>query len=273
VCHPLTTIQQTTKKMVSLTHRTIIISAPIAPRLSPIAQMADEMDDEMEMMDSDGGPQKRRRLTHLSPDERQMRRKLKNRVAAQDARDRKKARMDELEELIAQLENENQKLRSENLSLNSRQESLSSENDNLRTRLNLPTPVAPMKAPATPMKSPTAPINTASAPPLSSHIVAPGQSLLVKQEVRSNFESAALNFVSLQKEPACALQISTHCLAWMMTASLICCLASCDKSKTAVSQLRTSPQLTAFSALKPAQHSLPPSWWGPQQQSWNPSKN
>jgi len=232
--------------MVSISPRTIIITAPVVPKLSPVAKMADEMET-YEEMDTDGGPRKRRRLNHLSPDERAMRRKLKNRVAAQVARDRKKARMDELEEMIAQLEQENQKLRSENLSLNSRQETLANENNSLRSQLNMP-----------------------SAP--SAHTVAPGQSLLVKQDVRSNFESAALDVVPLQKEPTHALQISSHCLAWMMTASLICCLASCNKSKMVASQQMTS-QLPSVATLKPAQNSLHPAWWGPQQQSWNPSKN
>ncbi|XP_048412335.1 X-box-binding protein 1 isoform X2 [Stegostoma tigrinum] len=49
---------------------------------------------------------KRQRLTHLSPEEKALRRKLKNRVAAQTARDRKKARMSELEEQVLEMESE-----------------------------------------------------------------------------------------------------------------------------------------------------------------------
>uniref|UniRef100_A0ABM5F1D5 X-box-binding protein 1 n=1 Tax=Pogona vitticeps TaxID=103695 RepID=A0ABM5F1D5_9SAUR len=83
-------------------------------------------------------PRKRQRLAHLSPEEKAMRRKLKNRVAAQSARDRKKARMGELERQAVELEAENQKLLAENQLLRERTHSLALENQELRLRLGLP---------------------------------------------------------------------------------------------------------------------------------------
>ncbi|NWX86707.1 XBP1 protein, partial [Nothoprocta ornata] len=80
---------------------------------------------------------KRQRLTHLSPEEKALRRKLKNRVAAQSARDRKKARMSELEQQVLELEEENQKLLLENQLLQEKMCSLSLENQELRCRLGL----------------------------------------------------------------------------------------------------------------------------------------
>ncbi|KAM6155032.1 LOW QUALITY PROTEIN: X-box-binding protein 1 [Rhynchocyon petersi] len=87
-----------------------------------------------------GGPpqaRKRQRLTHLSPEEKALRRKLKNRVAAQTARDRKKARMSELEQQVVDLEEENQKLLLENQLLREKTRGLIVENQELRQRLGM----------------------------------------------------------------------------------------------------------------------------------------
>nr|XP_021488415.1 LOW QUALITY PROTEIN: X-box-binding protein 1 [Meriones unguiculatus] len=86
-----------------------------------------------------GAPQarKRQRLTHLSPEEKALRRKLKNRVAAQTARDRKKARMSELEQQVVDLEEENQKLLLENQLLREKTHGLAIENQELRMRLGM----------------------------------------------------------------------------------------------------------------------------------------
>ncbi|XP_063820367.1 LOW QUALITY PROTEIN: X-box-binding protein 1 [Pseudophryne corroboree] len=90
--------------------------------------------------ESDSGdvpPRKRQRLTHLSPEEKALRRKLKNRVAAQTARDRKKARMSELEQQVLDLELENEKLLIENEVLREKSHGLLTENQELRQRLGL----------------------------------------------------------------------------------------------------------------------------------------
>ncbi|XP_069816830.1 LOW QUALITY PROTEIN: X-box-binding protein 1 [Dendropsophus ebraccatus] len=90
-----------------------------------------------ESASGDVPPRKRQRLTHLSPEEKALRRKLKNRVAAQTARDRKKARMSELEQQVLDLEMENEKLLMENQLLREKSHGLLTENQELRQRLGL----------------------------------------------------------------------------------------------------------------------------------------
>lgn len=86
---------------------------------------------------TDGTVRKRKRLNNLSHEEKIMRRKLKNREAAQSARDRKKQKMIDLERTINSLENMNKELAMENATLKNCTEVLLDENKRLKSQLNL----------------------------------------------------------------------------------------------------------------------------------------
>jgi hypothetical protein len=93
----------------------------------------DDVDFELDELSPGKKPtRKRQRLDHLTPEEKLQRRKLKNRVAAQTARDRKKARMDDLEASVRSFEKEVRKLRTENELLWKLNANLKSENESLK---------------------------------------------------------------------------------------------------------------------------------------------
>lgn len=81
-------------------------------------------------------PRKRERLTHLSMEEKLNRRKMKNRVAAQTARDRKKDRVSKLEKAIHLLLEENSKLRSDNRQLMVENSRLRQEREQLQKEMH-----------------------------------------------------------------------------------------------------------------------------------------
>jgi hypothetical protein len=107
------------------------------PKIQKIEQYEsyddDEDDYEDDLMEP---PRKRERLTHLSAEEKLFRRKMKNRIAAQTARDRKKAHMGDLEDRIRRLEAENATLKAENVQLKMKSGKLNEENGRLKIELD-----------------------------------------------------------------------------------------------------------------------------------------
>jgi X box-binding protein 1 len=187
-------------------------------------------------------PRKRQRLTHLSPEEKMLRRKLKNRVAAQTARDRKKAHMDTIEEALEFTQMANQDLQTENQALRDENDCLMRENQELRRRLGLTTDsqVEETKTDAS---------------------VA-----VIKKEVGSP-ESAALNAPLQQVQ----VQLISAWLATLLCLSLTCfwdfLRTSTPKPQVPQAAFHQTPSKLTQSKTFPTQ------WWGPQQRSWNPSKN
>merc|ERR1719166_657762 len=132
-----------------------------APPLSPEFDIKEIKEEEDE--DEFTPVRKRANLDHLSPEERLMRRKLKNRVAAQNARDKKKAQCEEMEKMINQMKEDRQKLLDENSRLqkiNSKLQldnvSLQEENTELRQRLGI-NPVNPQLTVELPLPPPPPP--------------------------------------------------------------------------------------------------------------------
>jgi hypothetical protein len=114
---------------------------------SPVVKREIE-DEEMEC------PRRKKvKLDHLSSEEKMMRRKMKNRAAAQSARDRKKARMEELECLVKILEEQHSKLAAENKILRLQNEALEEENAELRRSLGMDgtTPIGPAESISAPL--------------------------------------------------------------------------------------------------------------------------
>jgi X box-binding protein 1 len=203
--------------------------------------------------DGGGGPRKRRRLTHLSPDEKMLRRKLKNRVAAQTARDRKKALMAELEEKVAQLEEENKLLRRQNVSLKETSTCLAKENAALKTRLSDPVEHTSMKTDPEPIRS------AAPAVPLQ------------KEQVQ-NLSRWMAQYCALIM--MLSLMISSAYYKSLTTSES----ASSRKRKQTRPSRRVSHEEVVVIKQEVMVKEEPRNphdmeWWGSHQQSWNPSMN
>jgi X box-binding protein 1 len=218
--------------------RTVVIETPLDQSVNDSDDSSDC--ETVELLD---GSKKRRRLTNLTHDEKIMRRKLKNRVAAQTARDRKKQRMSELEEAITQLEAQNKQLKAENGSLRQFTSALVKENAELKQQMGSSTNIEP-----------------------------PQTSVVTRTLTESTSESAVLGTPQQWEQIRSILvQLTTHCLmSYLLAVGLIfslTCSMNSTKQTSIKREVKEDETLTS-SALTPALK-----WWGRHQRNWNPSMN
>lgn len=203
---------------------------------------------------------KKRRLDHLTWEEKFQRKKLKNRVAAQTSRDRKKAKMDDMEKTIKELADENTSLKetcnflqSERDELAGRNEELERQMEELKQRLNERS-----------VGCETTTNGSAESKPLLQEL--DSQSILrtIKKSENSN-GSALWKIIALCLLYRTCSKTSMH-PDWK-NLQKVCCRMSSQTWQTIL--LETARQMPKQMAQ---QSECLDQWWGPEQKSWNPPK-
>lgn len=236
--------------MSALRPKTIILSAqsvrPVPASISGdgtlILEQQTIADYDDEVLECGISP-KRRRLTFLSPEEKLVRRKLKNRVAAQTARDRKKQQMTELEDALARLQAKNVKLTAENEALRQSSSQVVQENERLKQRLEMLTSEG-----------------------------ASGNPCHVK------CEPAVFDTPLPWERTWTAFQLAAFCVAFLAVLSLMHSSSSVSPSLSCSpsrkdAQTETGVAGCALQLMSGGQHHPPVKWWGRHQHSWNPAMN
>lgn len=213
------------------------MSAPIIITV-PKNYIMDDGDTEVVVDVTPSAPSRKRRLDHLSWEEKMQRKKLKNRVAAQTSRDRKKAKMDEMDNQIKTFKEMNERLLSEVESLKALNERLLSENAALRSEAAARSvPEAQRPAESTPRQKEGHPEAVRAARLLLVMCL-----LSQTSSLTSTLKSTSIPSINLQTPSSKRLM------------------------QVLQERLKMSQSGTLESVLKDLK------WWGPQQSTWNPMK-
>lgn len=167
-------------------------------------------------------------------DDKYLRKKLKNRVAAQNSRDKKKARMDELERLVVDLQRKN--------------ESVTQECERLKTE------VATLKAENVELKQKSCNCGKA----ISSWPVEPAA--FINDPLQKGQGHSLLTFLFLL----------SHILRMKLQTPTCSKLSSWQKESLVRELKSLKVENGTFQKLTPSQCSVQVKWWGRQQKTWNP---
>lgn len=200
-------------------------------------------------MDAPSAHSKKRRLDHLSLDEKIQRKKLKNRIAAQSSRDRKKAKMDDLESEVRELKEEKESLAVRCLRLEEESQRLAEENRQLREQLSQTRRVGCEPTAVTgPAES------WASDPP---------------QQGRGSQPARGLTLLTLL-----LMAVSHHYpTSWMSSTAMTSSLSSKSWQAASLKKLlQTGLQMKEKRIILEAvaRETEMLKWWGPHQKTWNP---
>ncbi|KAK7066920.1 X-box-binding protein 1 [Halocaridina rubra] len=215
-------------------------------------QVIKEEDDDSIMHDATKPPRKRQRLDHLTIEEKVMRRKLKNRVAAQTARDRKKLRMDQLEAQVAELTEHIGELNELTAILTEQNTQLVEKNEALQVAVSKCT-----------CSSVSNRLDEGAITKTHNNIVYEGVEIPVSTQIVGSAASIPQQRAVRVLAVVRILVLNALCYQWA-NAALQTLL------KSALNSIFLSHTL-----IKPSQKSISWNyksnrWWGPHQQSWNP---
>lgn len=268
--------------------------APVAIKTEIMPAPSSDAEESTSSMDEFLVRGKKRRLDHLTWEEKLQRKKLKNRVAAQTSRDRKKAKMEEMDytiqqqtDQITELQIKCDALQSEKETIYSKYLDLESRFEELKRRLDEQQQQQQMTTPST--------ITIKSEPigPVASHSVGSASTLLgsaasaptpqqqgtISLEAQTTLSQDETGLKTDDKEKVAALwKIIALCLLYRTCSKT----STCPSSKSSPKAYWPMSQASWKALIEEAAQQMPKmqapaaeclnQWWGPHQNGWNPAK-